>query len=228
MVAEKGTLQLALEVHGKLSDLIAPATPESIRASSIRSNWALGIIAVIGIFCVPLFIIDVFISKTEQVGTFNDAELVNFVKVFAAAALGSTFYSLLTANRFIREQTFDPRYNQFYIVRFILGIFAGVILGLFSADLLEANDEIQDIARSTFALVGGFSSEAVAQILKRFSDTLVTLVRGSDKEAAKADAEREAAKKATTVATDLQGALSLQPDDAKKKVEKAIKDLLKQ
>jgi hypothetical protein len=40
-----------------------------------------------------------------------------------AAALGAVFYVLFTAHQYVKERTFDPRYNSMYMTRFVLGCF---------------------------------------------------------------------------------------------------------
>lgn len=223
-------LQKALLVHGELSQLIAPVTPASIRASSFLRNKAF-------LFIVLVAVISFIVLIGALVGQGLSKAFAELLGILGAAGLGASFYALHTAGTYFRKGTFDPQYNQIYLIRLILGISAGLILGLFgdqffasvphggTAEDLKtvAQQSSAAITKAALALVGGYSSEAVAQILKRFSDTLVTLVRGRDEEQAKVYADSQFMKKKADLGSNLQDALSLQ-GDAK---DKAIKDIIK-
>src|SRR5262245_29883960 len=86
-----------------------------------------------------------------------------------AAALGAAFYALFTAYGYIADRTFDPSYNTVYLVRLLLGITSGFIL----ANFLPAS-ATQGYAPSLLALIGGYSADAVNQVLKRLTDTFLT------------------------------------------------------
>lgn len=216
-------VQLVIRVHGELSQLVQPATPASIRASSIMNNRALFSITILGIvsfliLLLPTLFADSVYGKDE-------------FQMIGAAGLGSAFYSLYTANRYLRDGTFDPRYNQLYLIRFALGVFAGYILGHFGREMLSSvdsnNGNTKQIGTATLALVGGFASEAVAQILQRIADTLVTVVRGSDKDRAEADAEKLASQKTTKAASQLHDALDIaDPQSQSTAIRKIIKGML--
>ncbi len=114
---------MALEVHGELSRLIRPATPQSIRASDIWSNRILKGIIFAGAISFLIFIIPALIDLKE--------DRSNLLQIIGVAGLGVTFHSLYTANGYIKNSTFDPKYGQGYIINFSLGLFASSILGLF-------------------------------------------------------------------------------------------------
>ncbi|HEX6999585.1 MAG TPA: hypothetical protein VF322_15705 [Gammaproteobacteria bacterium] len=216
------TLKLALEVHSRLSELVAPATPDSIRASSFFRNWALLAIVIVGVLSLGLVLFPALIGPP----TASQNGISELLQIVGAAGFGAAFYSLHTATTYLRDGTFEPQYNQIYLIRFILGVFGGVILARFAADLLDLRS--LNFAVTTLALIGGYSAEAVAQVLKRVSDTLVTLVRGSAADRAEAEAAKEKAQTATKIATTLQDALGA-PDAAtrEQKIRQAIAELMK-
>jgi hypothetical protein len=220
---ESETLILLLAVHGKLSELLCPATPESIRASHLIRNKTLLIIAGTGVISFFALLVSKLMSGIEAYPP------LGFIDVFTAAVLGSTFYSLFTANRYIRRRIFNPRYNSVYLVRFVLGIFAGIVLGNMAPELIQ-DKSLLDIGQTIMAVIGGLSAEAVAQIFQRFSEILVTLVRGSGREQAEIESERKSIKLKTDIASKLQRALTLEetyPERSNEEIKKVIREFLK-
>lgn len=215
-----GIVSLALQVHNQLSELIAPATPESIRSSSFTRNPIIVAIVAAGV-------LSFIILFVPAIGPKSPGATFGFFQIIGAAGLGSTFSSLYTASKYVRNSTFHSRYNQIYLIRFTLGVFAGAILGSFAPDLLQIEGNMAKISQTTFALAGGYSAEAVAQILQRFADTLVALVRGSGKDVAEAKADKDKAQKSVEIAAALQDALDV--DNAKQQaaIKRVIKDLLR-
>ena len=214
-------LALAIEIHNNLSDLIKPATAASIKVSSIGKNTALRSIFVSGAFCVGLMIVA---SLLKADGGYS--ELSRFLYIIAAAGLGSAFFSLNTAREYLRDGTFNPRLQQDYVLRFVLGVFAGIILG----SMPEVFGWIQDtpggtspvnnassgdnglnqnqLSEITLAFVGGFLPRVVATILTRIGDSLVALFEGSGRAKAAVDTERNVTKRLNKVASDIDNAFA--------------------
>jgi len=67
----------------------------------------------------------------------------------------------------------------------------------------------------------------LTQILKRVSESLVTVVRGSEKDHAKAQADKDLMKKKMDIGSALHDALSLDGDIQKEAIKKIIKGLSK-
>src|SRR4029077_16789989 len=85
-----------------------------------------------------------------------------------------------------------------YITRFVIGMVAGVILAyvwayLFS-DQAASKSALSYFSPGIIGILGGFSAEAVQQILQRLVEVLLSLVRGDNSAQiqAKADAEKSA------------------------------------
>jgi hypothetical protein len=209
--------------------LVAPATAATIRASNILGNWALAIIFGSAILFFALLILATFIIddqyKTTSQILIND-QVKTTLQIIGAAGLGSSFSQLYRATEYITNRTFDPKYNQVYLIRFALGIIAGVILGQFGRELLPENATLKGIGIATFGLLGGFSAEVVYQILQRFADTLLTAVRGTGKEQAEATAQRETTRKMADTASQIYDAMNLPPDEREKKLRELAKSIV--
>jgi len=120
-----------------------------------------------------------------------------------AAALGAVFYVLFTVHEYVKNRTFDPQYNSLYLIRFVLGIIAGLILAnVMAAPALSKNETVGSLGPVVIALLGGFSTEAVYQILQRLVDVMVAAVRGDNSDAAKAKAAQSAQKELLSLAGD--------------------------
>jgi hypothetical protein len=239
-----GVLELASDVHDRLLKLVAPASPRSIEASSFspRRNPTLFGMCVVAVFSFICFIIPVVISVYGGADTWK--ELYDLLRIIGGAGLGSSFYALRTASSYIETNTFEPRYNRTYIVRLGLGMLAGLILAYFLKDFLTVGGSqngstsngptLQNISVSALALLGGYASEGVARILDRASDTLITIISGSDKDkvdAARQKADADAQTKTTQALSDAASKLhdaasNPDPADAIKAVRKIAGDLL--
>jgi hypothetical protein len=239
--------KLALQVHGLLSEVVAPATPLSIRVtepaeagrfrSFARRNWAiLVLLALLLASLIGVVVTSMLPRQAEPTGT---SIWVQHLQYAAAAGLGAAFYSLFTAYRYMVRRTYDPQYNQVYVIRWVLGFAAGTILAYFGADLFkESGNELAKVGPGVLALVGGYAADAVAQILKRVADTLVTLVRGSDTEVLearekeiKANAEKERTRDRQDVVsrlTEVMGktAEAENPEDIRKEIKGIVDSLL--
>jgi len=121
-----------------------------------------------------------------------------------AAALGAVFYVLFTAHGYVKDRTFDPRYNSLYLIRFVLGVLAGLILAyvVAAAPLLNKNETLRNLGPAVIALLGGFSTEAVYQVLQRLVDILLAAVRGDGSDAAKTKATKTAQSELLSLAED--------------------------
>jgi hypothetical protein len=113
----------------------------------------------------------------------------------AGAGLGASFYVLLRTQPYLVNRSYDPKYNAAYISRFITGLVGGVILATTLAPTLMAQGTaIAKLSPGVLALLGGYSAEAVEQILQRLVEVLLSLVRGdaSSSTQAKLTAEQTA------------------------------------
>jgi len=126
------------------------------------------------------------------------------------AGLGASFYGLFTAHEYVKDRTFDRRYNSVYMIRFVLGVVAGLILA--NLPVFGSDGTLRSLSQGIIAILGGFSAEAVNQILQRLVDIMVATVKGSGADAAKAEVEQAKSKAAGQIATTKQS-LSLDLSD---------------
>jgi hypothetical protein len=228
--SEGGITELAISVPSRLLELISPATPDTIKSSRLRKNVPLLMISVIGVFGFAALLYSA--SGSDPSGACNaksvatcDIRFDRLVELIGGAILGSAFYALWTAREYLKDGTFSRAYSQVYVIRFGLGIVAGFILGSVAPTLPFLQGDAKNLTPLTFAIVGGFSAEAVVQILQRVADILVAAVRGSDKEQVKASADRSTAKKLNETAGKLTDAMQEQDPD---KMKTALQDVMRQ
>jgi hypothetical protein len=104
----------------------------------------------------------------------------------AGAGLGACFYILMKLQPYLENRSFDPKYRGAYITRFVIGMVAGVILAYVWAYLFNAQQASSDkfslrsFTPGIVGILGGFSAEAVEQILQRIVEVLLSLVRGDN------------------------------------------------
>ncbi len=176
--------------HAELVSLVAPATPQSLRYIRFKRDNLLvpyfGQIQLIrqmmAVAVASLIIVVVFIRKTDFSGAevLGNQAAANTAVLLAASALGGAFYALSTANRYVHRRSFDPALTPSYWSRFVLGLAAGtvlaVVLPVSGADTTEDGVSASSFTVPVLALLGGYSAEAVRQILDRFVDALKSLV----------------------------------------------------
>jgi len=200
-------LKPLIVLHGRLSQLVAPATPCSLAATTFdwKEKGARSTIVVIALMLAAAFLSMAGYLLTLPLGAAPAPSNIATPAAYAtmltgqsakimvsgeqvrlclnylfAAIAGSAFYSLLTAYSYLRKRTFDPSYLATYVIRFILGILAGVVLAGFGSKLIEGEETLSKLGPSVLALLGGYSAQAVKLILDRFVEVLVTTVKGRD------------------------------------------------
>lgn len=103
------------------------------------------------------------------------------VNALMGAALGASFYVMLKTQPYLVTRSFDPKYNAVYISRFITGVIGGVILNMAIGPAIHANasgNQVVALTPGILAILGGYSAEAVEQILQRLVEVLLAIVRG--------------------------------------------------
>lgn len=113
------------------------------------------------------------------------------LNIVSGAALGASFYVLLRTHPYPVSRSYDPKYDGAYLSRFITGVIGGVILATAISSWLGDNGLSKTISPGVLAILGGYSAEAVEQILQRLVDVLLSLVRGDGSAEAQAKAAAE-------------------------------------
>lgn len=226
--APQGPFDTLLQAHAALSKIIAPATPLSLEATEPGPGWFASLKRPP---LVRAMIIIAIISAVGFVVTIaNKGLITEKLNWTFAAALGAVFYVLFTAHSYVKDRTFDPRYNSLYVIRFFLGVLAGLILAIVlerwfpstnAGNASNANgQDIRNVGPAVIALLGGFSTEAVYQILQRLVEILLAAVRGDNSDSAKAEASQQASTELLVLADD-----PAMPPDLKSKAIAAAKKL---
>jgi len=184
------TLEELTKLHRILAQRVAPATPLTLEATRggsltgrIREVAILKRLSAICLVSLGLFLLCLLLPALPLPEWCRGMREV--VPVLLASLLGSSFSALFTVNRYVVARTFDPQYETTYWSRLWLGVVAGTLLALFVKGGAAAGEDsgiLQGIAPLTAALLGGYSAEAVDRVLRRLAETLVVLVRGSEKE----------------------------------------------
>ena len=184
------SLEELTKLHRILAQRVAPATPLTLEATRggslsgrIREVAILKRLSAICLVSLGLFLLCLLLTSLPLPEWCRGVKEV--VPVFLASLLGSSFSALFTANRYVVARTFDPRYETTYWSRLWLGVVAGTLLALFVKGGAAAGQDsalLQGIGPLAAALLGGYSAEAVDRVLRRLAETLVVLVRGSEKE----------------------------------------------
>ena len=220
--AAEGPFDTLLQAHAALSKIIAPATPLSLEATEPGPGWFASlkrpplVRAMIGIAIVAAVGFVATSIEIESKGVITQRLNWTF-----AAALGAVFYVLFTAHSYVKDRTFDPRYNSLYVIRFFLGVLAGLILAIVTGtEFFNKNAGVKELGPSVIALLGGFSTEAVYQILQRLVEILLAAVRGDNSDSAKAKASQQASTELLVLADD-----PAMPPDLKSKAIAAAKKL---
>lgn len=111
--------------------------------------------------------------------------------VVSGATLGASFYILLRTQPYLVSRSFDPKYNGAYLCRFVTGLTAGVILATGISSWLYHQHLDETLSPGVLAILGGYSAEAVEQILQRLVEILLAVVRGDGSAQAQAKAAAE-------------------------------------
>jgi hypothetical protein len=116
---------------------------------------------------------------------------------FFGAGLGAAFYTLIKTQPYLANRSFDPKYNAAYLNRFVTGIISGVILATALYEVFKTSGALKSgsfaLSPGILAILGGYASEAVEEILQRLVDVLLALVRGDGAEQVKGEAAAQQA-----------------------------------
>ena len=173
-----------INAHNLLCKNIAPATPKSIQftkklhqksdGKSVFNKIPLlrNLVFVSILFLVTYVITgmtpEVNISSLDK-GIMNNSGLSLLLNIFylgAVSGLGVLFYLLKEVSESLKKGALIPENAIYYITQILLGIISGIIasefIGFYTTDL----EKINLYNKSVLALIGGFSSDAVINILQ--------------------------------------------------------------
>jgi hypothetical protein len=173
--------------HNELVRIVAPATPRTILVISEGRRSALSMLGPVRlvrqmlVVVIVLLIAFLLLASSQDVnetsGDFFHSSgvpvLVNGLFYLVAGGLGAAFSALFTAQRYIKDGVYDPKYESTYWLRFILGLMAGLLLPA----LVPLAGDGEAVTRPLLALLGGFSASVLYRVLERLVTTVETLVR---------------------------------------------------
>jgi hypothetical protein len=182
--------QDVLKLHNELSKKIAPARPKTIwllckesqKKSILNFLGPVSLVKRLMLVAIISLIIFILISLSDKINgeairntIFEESGFNLFIILsfyITSASLGAAFSNLFQANKHILKNTFDPKYETSYWIRFVLGVIAGFLLAViipmperFMEDNHTTNMEV--FMRPLLAMLGGFSAALVYRILFR-------------------------------------------------------------
>jgi hypothetical protein len=194
-----------IDVHGLLTELVAPAHPNTIllMASEARVHpflHALGPVRLVrqlllfatlclamvcGLSGLKIIHSDILAKNWLQLEGW--AALAVNLFLLSTASLGAAFANLSIVNRYIAHGNYDQKYESTYWIRVMLGMMSALILGqiLFdtiykpSPDRGEESLEMVALGRITIAFLGGYSAAQVQALLDNLSAAMGALSRGN-------------------------------------------------
>ncbi len=181
-----------VQAHDQLVQVVSPATPRTLLLLSedaadgrLQMLGAVPLVRrmlAVSVVLLAVFLLTALSPKVSGASgdIFRQSGLdlfVNELFLLSAAGIGAAFAALFTANHYIAEGTYDPKFEASYWVRFVLGLIAGIVLSSL-VPIKSGTDGGQFFTRPFLALLGGFSAAVVFRILQRVVGTLESLVRG--------------------------------------------------
>jgi hypothetical protein len=166
-----------IDAHQQLSEIVHPATPETLVMLNPLDKTTgfsrfLGPVTFIRhMTTVSIMFLLLFVVLTAFESRLSDGAIFGPLYYLAAAGLGASFTALRKANNFVVAGKFDPTYTFSYWIRFTLGLIAGPVLSI----LIPFNGNVSLVL---MALLGGFSSDVLFNILTRVTTTVETTVAG--------------------------------------------------
>jgi len=199
-------------LHNDLAKVIAPATPATVLLmENSKRKGLFGLLGpvplvrrlnIITMTCLLTFL-GLFFAKEVDSMTINGdilsyegmAFVYNELVILCMAALGASFYALFEVYKYITKNSYDPKYDSIYWIRFVLGIVSGVILAQFifvSPEILgeDVGAVADNVSKSRelggfmtykplLAFLGGFSARVVHKILNSMVEAIETFISGS-------------------------------------------------
>jgi len=195
-----------LQLHRQLSRKLAPARPKTVwllYKEAQKAKWLnflgpvnlirrLMLTAIVSLFLFIGLSLSPAISVTNiEDGIYRQNGVILLIVLLfylASASLGASFSNLFQANKYIINNTFDPKYESVYWVRFVLGIIAGILMAVViplpvvtdTSNAISAHMAL--VSRPLLAMLGGFSAALVYRILYRMVYAVESLFMGKQDE----------------------------------------------
>ncbi len=187
--ALQASLATLCELHALLAQTVAPAMPVTLvlmERQSGRAGWraVLGPIGnvhrlLVASFMFLLLFVAISMSPVLDTRAMNGdlltldgvPQLVVMAFLLSAAGIGGSFQALFTAQRYVANATYDPRYDGSYWILIALGLVAGLLLSVLLPIDMQGSQS-PTLAKPVLALLGGFSCGLVYRILQRLVEAV--------------------------------------------------------
>lgn len=195
-----------IRLNNELSKRVSPARPNSIwllykeaqRKSILSFLGPVNLVKRLMLMALTSLIAFIAISLSPQINhesidnTIFDKwgfELAIILAFYiTSASLGAAFSNLFQANKHILNDSFDPKYETSYWIRYVMGVIAGFLLAVvipLPAEFADTNDSnLEVFSRPLLAMLGGFSSALVYRILFRLVYAVESVFVGKQSEQA--------------------------------------------
>ncbi|MGB0697283.1 MAG: hypothetical protein ACPGOY_16640 [Rhodospirillaceae bacterium] len=247
-----GQLTLALSVLSRLNAALTPVSPGGIEASNLQRNKTLKTIARLGFWSLAVTILSAVLyygmgeKSHADKGWYFLSILILQIHLLTAAGLGAAFYALQSARPYIRDLTFDPRYNSVYVMRFMFGVMAGYILSQVPPEWLglsvqqldsplnptgasaqATNHELWTFYRAAMAFLGAFAADNVSAAMNRVTETFLAAIEGNSKARFQAEAKASAQQDLLVRTTQLSQAIDdIKPGDKPEEIQQKLRSSL--
>lgn len=196
--------------HNSLVLLIKPALPKNVvyleqreKAYAERKNrWAskfpmlrkLFVFSLIATLALITSSLSSSVSHLEiEKGILNSSGwglLVNFFFICSAAAIGASFLVLSNIKSKFTDGTYHPDQDGGFWITILLGIIGGIIMSeIIPISATTGSDDI-GMNKLLYALLGGFSSKLIYNVLNKLIVAVESLVAGSPESKANNDLEK--------------------------------------
>jgi hypothetical protein len=183
-------------LHDQLSIIVAPVKPRSIFLLEkefnkksifkflgpiplIRRMMSVAILSIIALFIISSFPeIDATPENWDPLNSSGWGHMIRMFYILAAASIGVSFYSLFQAKMYMAEKMFESANEATFWIRYIQGIMAGSLLAIMIPIEVSLKS---DFGKPLLALIGGFSSDVVYQILNQLIDKVKSTVTGDNR-----------------------------------------------
>jgi hypothetical protein len=198
--------------HNSLSKLIKPALPKNVvylaerekvyakRQHSWQSKFPMLRKLLVFAFCATIALILTSLSSTvspDQLakGILHSSGLVllnNFMFLSSAAAIGASFLVLSNVKSKFSDGTYHPDQDSSFWITILLGIIGGIIMSEIITIDVDPSKVTEGYVNNKmlYALLGGFSSRLVYNVLNKLIVAVESLITGGAEAKASSDLDK--------------------------------------
>jgi len=188
-----------MHLHCDLSGAIAPALPITVEllewdARTSRWNWlapvgAIRFLLMASALALLVIVLAIGLGNGKFIWLSGSPPddlhqkwyfaLANVGFLCALAGLGACFSVLYDARKFVVDGTYDPRAGSNYVIRLLLGVISGLLLGYFLFGTDAGMKATAGLGQPVVGLLGGFASQFVYEGMQRLVEGLRSMFDAS-------------------------------------------------